>query len=282
MGLAYPGLTSVYNGTDPDKDVRGQADQYSPLFFTAVSEKVISNPCKPLIKSTTCSCLVHLYISDFSVALNRGSFKHQNHSSYDSNLGFLAFGGIAPVKTTKTAITVPVQGFAVKSGPLSGEYGFYTVNIDSYTFDGSTALTGSGKQAVVDTGTTLNYIPNALAKAYNSKFVPPATYVADDDLYLVNCSATVPAFTVEIGGTKFSIDAKDNILPAGTNPDGNEVCMSGIQNGGDPSDSQATYILYVPHFKIHNSCFKRVNNTEEMFSFTTSLYVKLSSLYTIY
>jgi hypothetical protein len=159
-------------------------------------------------------------------------------------LGYLAFGGIAPVKTTHTAVTVPVQGYAVKSEPIN-EYIFYSVNIDSYIFDGSTALTGSGKQAVLDTGTTLNYIPDALAKAYNSKFVPPATYNADQDLYYVSCNATAPPFTVQIGGAKFSINPKDNIVPSGKDSDGNDLCTSGTQNGGDPSDPRKFYIMYV-------------------------------------
>ncbi|KIM83061.1 hypothetical protein PILCRDRAFT_819851 [Piloderma croceum F 1598] len=217
LGLAYPELTSVYNGTDPDSDVSGESDTYNPLFFTALSERVVSNPY-------------------FSVALNRGSFKHQENSSYDTNLGYLAFGGIAPVNTTNISATIPVQGYTLKSG-LSNQYLFYTVEIDSYIFNGSAAPTGSGKQAILDTGTTLNYLPNALAKAYNSKFVPPATYVADQDTYFVDCNATVPAFSVNIGGTKFTIDAADNILPAGTDSNGNELCVSGTQNGGDPSDT---------------------------------------------
>lgn len=45
MGLAYPALTRVYNGTNPTKDVRNHTSVYSPLFFTAVSEKVVSHPC---------------------------------------------------------------------------------------------------------------------------------------------------------------------------------------------------------------------------------------------
>lgn len=46
MGLAYSGLTSVYNGTDPDKDSSSTAAHYSPLFSTAVSDGVVSQPCK--------------------------------------------------------------------------------------------------------------------------------------------------------------------------------------------------------------------------------------------
>lgn len=51
MGLAYPGLTRVYNGTNPNKDVRNHTEVYNPLFFTAVSEKVVSNPCEFLTRT---------------------------------------------------------------------------------------------------------------------------------------------------------------------------------------------------------------------------------------
>jgi hypothetical protein len=255
VGLAYPGLTNVYNGTDPDSDVGGTADAYNPLFFTALSEKVVSNPCE-------CSQIHHLLVPstciislDFSVALNRGSFKHKESSSYDPNLGYLAFGGIAPVNTTNTSATIPVQGYTLTSGS-SNQYLFYTVEIDSYIFSGSAAPTGSGKQAILDTGTTLNYIPNALAKAYNSKFVPPATYVADQDTYFVDCNATVPAFAVEIGGTKFTIDAADNILPSGVDSNGNEICISGTQNGGDPSDANIFILCVRPAFQLRNLYLK--------------------------
>jgi hypothetical protein len=94
----------------------------------------------------------------------------------------------------------------------------------------------------------LNYVPTALAKAYNAKFVPAATYVADEDTYFVNCNATVPSFMVEIGGANFTVDAADNILPAGTDSDGNEVCVSGTQDGGDPSDPNTIFIMCVPYF----------------------------------
>lgn len=45
IGLAYPGLTSVYNGTNPDDDSGSNVLQYSPLFFTAVKEMAVSHPC---------------------------------------------------------------------------------------------------------------------------------------------------------------------------------------------------------------------------------------------
>ena len=48
LGLASPNLTSVFAGTDPLKDSRRTNSHlpYNPFFFTAVQEKLVSNPCK--------------------------------------------------------------------------------------------------------------------------------------------------------------------------------------------------------------------------------------------
>jgi hypothetical protein len=184
-----------------------------------------------------------LFYLDFSVALNRGTFKNQEQSTYDPNLGYVAFGGIAPVKTSSPVVTVPVQAYSISSN--SSAYRYYTVDIDSYVYNGSTTLTGSGKQAILDTGTTLNLLPNEVAKAYNAKFVPPADYDEDQGAYFVNCNATVPAFQVQIGGQQFKIDGKDQILPVGVDDGGNEICISGTQNGGNPSNTTRVFILCV-------------------------------------
>jgi hypothetical protein len=93
----------------------------------------------------------------FSVALDRGSIPAEQNSSFDPHLGFLAFGGIAPVSVTKNSATVPVQGFAVSSSPNKEDF-FYNVDIDSYVFPGSTKLS-TNSSAILDTGTTLNFVP---------------------------------------------------------------------------------------------------------------------------
>jgi hypothetical protein len=81
-------------------------------------------------------------------------------------------------------------------------------------------------------GTTLNYLPNSVAKAFNAAFKPPATYVEDEGTYYVSCTAKAPAFSVVIGGKSFAIDGRDNILPVGTDDNGKELCISGTQEGG--------------------------------------------------
>jgi hypothetical protein len=154
------------------------------------------------------------------------------------------------VKTTSTAATVPVQGYLVSSSPTA-KYFFYTVDIDAYIFSGSSKLSTNGS-AILDTGTTLNYVPTEVARAYNADFKPAATYVEDEDTYYVDCNAKAPAFSVKIGGKSFAIDGRDNILPVGTDDDGKEVCISGTQNGGEASDDNI-FILFVTFPSPHKT-----------------------------
>ena len=44
IGLAFPGLTSVFSGTNPDDDSESNNLIYNPFPFQAVAEKVISAP----------------------------------------------------------------------------------------------------------------------------------------------------------------------------------------------------------------------------------------------
>ncbi|KAF7795741.1 hypothetical protein EIP86_006908 [Pleurotus ostreatoroseus] len=219
IGLAYPGLTSVYNGTNPDLDSASNNLPYNPFFFTAVQEKAVKEPF-------------------FSVALDRGSFVKETNSTFDPHLGFIAFGGIAPVPVTRTSVTVPVQGFTTTSG-TSGFF-FYAVDVDSWVFPGSNRKHTAGS-VILDTGTTLNFVPTQIAQEFNSKFDPPATFDADEDTYFVDCNATAPAFSATIGGVEFAVDPKDQILPF-LDDTGNVVCISGTQDGG-PAEDDNIFIL---------------------------------------
>lgn len=99
----------------------------------------------------TSECLYKdIYISPslvFSVALDRGSFAAENSSDLDQNLGFIAFGGIAPVDVTDSAVTVPVQGYNAASFlPENGSsvtYFYYTVDVESMSFTGNKKVFGT-------------------------------------------------------------------------------------------------------------------------------------------
>jgi hypothetical protein len=158
------------------------------------------------------------------VALDRGTFDQQENDPFDPHLGFLSFGGIAPVPVTRTAVTIPVEGYSTTTGiPSKGpgsEFFFYTVNVEAYTFPGSNRVVTANNNTILDTsvlvcsnsstrlltyfpafssGTTLNFVPTDVAAAYNAAFHPPAVLDTDFDLYIVDCNARVPPFGVVIG-----------------------------------------------------------------------------------
>jgi hypothetical protein len=171
------------------------------------------------------------------VALDRGSPAAQFNSTYDKNLGYLAFGGLPPVKVTKKTATVKSQTFTIFSfnGP---QYFWWTIPIDKYIFPGSDDIPTNGT-AIIDTGSTLNWLPTEIAAAYNQGFQPPAVFDGDQGLYFVDCNATVPPLSVVLGNITFDVEAKDLIVP---NSDGSGTCLSGVQDNG-PSTPTTTFIL---------------------------------------
>ena len=99
-----------------------------------------------------------------SVALNRGTPAGEQNSSYDPNLGFLGFGGQVPVPVTNTTAVVPIQAFVVGTGASKKtEHLFYSVDIDSLEFTGSSNMSTKGG-AILDTGTVFTYLPTPVCQ----------------------------------------------------------------------------------------------------------------------
>jgi hypothetical protein len=116
---------------------------------------------------------------------------------------------------------------------------FYTINIDNVQLNGA-AVSSSGGIAVeyiVDSGTTLNYVPNSVANKINAAYSPAATYNSDEEVYTVSCTAKPPAVSIDIAGTLFPINPADMIL---TNSDGS--CITGWSQGGT-SDTEDLFVL---------------------------------------
>lgn len=77
MGLAYPLLTSAYEGDDPDADTEDTQVVYNPIVTTLIDEGLI----EPI----------------FSLALDR-----------NSDDGYLALGGLPPVNYTGSFASTPI------------------------------------------------------------------------------------------------------------------------------------------------------------------------------
>ncbi|KAK4690285.1 hypothetical protein P7C71_g6469, partial [Lecanoromycetidae sp. Uapishka_2] len=212
IGLAFSSITSAYAGTDPTLDVT--QIQYNPVF----TNMYIEGSVFPV----------------FSIALDRNSG------------GQLAIGGLPPVPYLPIFASAPFQlltiTYAGAPTPVP-EYQFYTITTSGFAYFESDKTDGyspsfpnifgppsdsSQVQVIIDSGTTLNYLPTAITNAVNALFSPPAVYDDSQLAYLVDCSATVPEFGVKIGSETFYIDAQDMIVE---NPDG--TCVSGINDAGD-------------------------------------------------
>ncbi|KAJ7115076.1 acid protease [Mycena crocata] len=220
FGLAFPGLTSVWNTTSRHNASGANHILYNPFFFNAVAQNKVKHPY-------------------FSISLDRPTFEQQANDPFDPNLGLLAFGGIVPVPVLDPAVTVPVtrylpttQGIFVPSNDSNAQFAWYTLPIDAYTFPGSTSVVTKNNNTFLDSGTTFNWVPTAVAEAYNAAFAPPATLDPDSGLYVVECNATAAPFAVVVGGRAFEIDPRDQVIPQGRDADGNIVCVSGTQDEG--------------------------------------------------
>ncbi|KAF9698062.1 hypothetical protein EKO04_004410 [Ascochyta lentis] len=143
----------------------------------------------------------------FSLALNRTAVGGLARASG----GIMAIGGIPDVNYdasswTETAI-VPVA---------AGVYTYYSIAIDGFSI---TAPTGSittpqnfaaaRQSIIVDSGTTLIYLPDRVTDYIASLFSPPAVFNANSQLYFVNCSATAPRVGVTIAGKTYFINTDD-------------------------------------------------------------------------
>ena len=94
-------------------------------------------------------------LTDFSIALNRGSFEAENYSTHDPNFGYISFGGIAPVPITNNAVTVPFQAYRARSD--LPENGHRDVTYYHYTVDAEFSFMGS-KIFIPSNSTSSRYV----------------------------------------------------------------------------------------------------------------------------
>ena len=220
LGLAFPSLTSAYADTDPNADSDSNQIEYNPIFTNMYQEGDVP----PL----------------FSFAIERGDFG-----------GYLALGGLPPVSFDPVFTSCPMQIISMQNvvgSGMQGEYSFYTITIGGLVYNGSQSTNFSrGRwpsplkapakprqfQVIIDSGTTLIYLPTGIANAINALFVPPGVFNDYQAAYSVDCDAVVPSLGIRIADETFYINPVDMILPVG---DG--TCITGVDDGG-----QGPYIL---------------------------------------
>lgn len=193
MGFAYSTLTSAYKGSNITTHKEKDMIQYTNFIGNAIKQGLID----PL----------------FSVVLERGNGQSQ-----------VALGGLPTISYDQDFTTVPLQivEFSPKLPIGATKYTYYTIDVGGFVVDGTDI--GSTIPMVVDTGTTLIYLPTSLADEVNAAFNPPAVYDKTEGVYITDCDATPPSFAVTIGGTNFKINAAEVLLTS--QPLGKGLCVS--------------------------------------------------------
>lgn len=89
-----------------------------------------------------------------------------------------------------------------------------------------TPVVAGERDVVIDSGTSLCYVPNSVAEGVAGLFVPAADYDYSVDAWFVNCDAQAPVFGVSIARKIFYVNPEDLIIDLGT---GGNQCVMGVQ-----------------------------------------------------
>ncbi|TID26435.1 aspartic peptidase domain-containing protein [Venturia nashicola] len=232
IGLAYPFATRAYTGNITRLQRRGVRVPYDPI-FTTMWKKGLTAPL-------------------FSVALGRTNDEQ----------GVLAMGGLPgyPIKYESTFVSTPIEYTTITStlsinastpAGSQSEYILYTIKPDNFAFapqnsaqnitHNTTLKHGPGPirqtvtthatngKAIIDTGTTLIFVPDSLANKINACFTPPSRFDRRNQAYLVDCNAAPPRLGLTISGTTFWMDPKELVQKV----ENETFCLSAVQDGGN-------------------------------------------------
>jgi hypothetical protein len=207
------------------------------------------------------------------------SSQFQQDRDTDGLLG-LAFSSINTVKPTqqktffdnvKSGLASPLFAVTLKYH-AAGTYDFGAIDSTKYTGDityvdvkttngfweftvsgysvGSGSTVTSSIDAIADTGTTLLYLPTAAVSAYY-KSVSGAQDSTSDGGWVFPCSATLPSFSLVIGGVKQTVPGKFiNYSPVTT---GSSTCFGGIQDNTGIGFSILGDIFLKSKYVVHKS-----------------------------
>lgn len=207
-GLAYPSITSAYAGTNPKADDFNSTSShmpYSPIINTIFFVENLTDPV-------------------FSLSLSRSP-------ANESFGGYLTIGGIpditlSTINASSTFATTPILEIEGQFSPTVAQYIFYAIEVDAIVFN---RYETDPLQVIVDSGTTLNYLPSDVAEVFNNLFEPPAEFAEELGVYIVACNAKPPSLSVVIDGQSFRHNPVDLIFDEGL---GGNICVSGVQDGG--------------------------------------------------
>ncbi|KAF2716344.1 acid protease [Polychaeton citri CBS 116435] len=268
LGFAYPALTSAFPGDNPKKDNANMTDEYPNWISNAIDGKLLDQPLfsvaiergenggggyvalggyppidfKKEFTSTPIQILrlssrapqkfakeytFYTIIPDGFVVRSKGAehffdFAELTADHKDKRANGPPGYGPPDSASSSTSSSAPAS-----TAPLSPP--LYSNSSDSDIED-DPAFLDTDFPVIVDTGTTLNYLPSKVVEKIASLFSPPAIYVDVAGMYEALCDAEPPEIGVVINGTEFQISPLDSLITgdAGLDPF-TGLCVLGFQ-----------------------------------------------------
>ncbi|KAM0335607.1 hypothetical protein ACHAQA_000655 [Verticillium albo-atrum] len=199
LGMAYPALTSAYSGSLSENRQAFQIP-YAP-FFTSMVQQGLS-------------------ADSFSVALAR-----------NSSDGLIAWGGRTGLPTTGPIASTDliVANINPTRSETAWKHSYYTIIVEGVQWGQTTDTTHCAY--IVDTATTLTYVPPPVAEAIANAFEPAAMYMFSYGSYFAPCDAIAPRIAFVIGGKRFWVNTVDMMWRHLQDPL-TGYCQIGISTGG--------------------------------------------------
>ena len=183
MGFAYSSLTSAFTGTDPAND---DPDVNNAHYVNWINKAIKQKKFPPM----------------FSCAIERGP---------NGGSGQLALGGLPDISFDHKFVSTPLKIIEMTPHPIEQkQYSYYTIIPNSIVLEGE--YKNTSLPVIVDTGTTLVYLPERLATEINEAFDPPSVFVKESGVFENYCDATPPKFAITIGGEDFLISPHELLL----------------------------------------------------------------------
>lgn len=238
LGLGYPQLTAATTQGEP---------AYNPFVFNLVDQKLINQPV-------------------FSVYLNRADKEGWageiilggiDKSKYSGDLQYLA---VAQLTTSKNPLEPGKPGGHQQGG--SGRNGYYYWMVYG---QGVAVANGSESQDfrldsmsafILDTGTTLTYMPNKIALEVAAAITSPSGFQLDRDtgVLIVDCSTAqspvqfqlqmAPSSSPTNNPVVLSVPVSELVIPLdGDTPETSSACMLGIAPLGNSGSISSNMFL---------------------------------------
>jgi hypothetical protein len=165
-------------------------------------------------------------------------------NDYDANEGSILFGGVDSDKYTGELSTVPV----IKE---DGVYQEFIIALSSVTADNQTIFKDTPIPVLLDSGSSLSYLPDQYAEALYSIF--NAKYDSTSGAATVNCNMASSSATVDFSfsGATISVPMNELVVIDGYER-GKAVCILGTFDISTPYETSTdNYLRYQQRRRLH-------------------------------